>query len=393
MILRYTLVAAALLVPALAESQSVPYDTTTKPVEKPAEKPAAKPPATPSIDFSGIVFAHYQYRGERTAASANKFDVERAYLTFRMPAGERTSVRITTDLYQQTTPGSDSYYRGWSVRAKYAYLQYNYLTGKEWRATARIGLLHNVFIEHDEVYWPRWIGNSPTERAGFFSSADAGLATAVTLPRKLGEVYATVSNGPGYTSRETDRFKDFAARVTLSPWASDTSSVVKSLVLTAWGYKGAIASKFVSGGAGQIGTVGDGLDRDRYGVHLGSLTPRLTIAAQYATRIDEGESGLNTAGSPRAVIDSTGTVASVYALARPFRTRDAKPHPLSLLARFDRVTTNTDTDDKYDFVVGGLVWDFSSRASISLDYQEATSREGTPVAPTRTWFAHFVARF
>jgi hypothetical protein len=134
-----------------------------------------------------------------------------------MPAGERTSIRFTSDPYQQTTSGSDSYYRGWTVRAKYAYLQYNYLNGSEWKALARVGLLHTVFI--DEQFWARWISPTPTEKAGYFASADAGLATSVTLPAKLGELYATVTNGPGYTSRETDRFKDYAARLSITPWA------------------------------------------------------------------------------------------------------------------------------------------------------------------------------
>ncbi len=358
--------------------------------------PAAKPaPVTPAgLDFSGIIFANYQYRAESAARDANKFDVERAYLTFRVPAGDRTSVRITTDLFQQTTAGNDAFYRGWALRAKYAYLQYNYLAGPEWKAYGRIGLLQTVFIEHDESFWPRWIANSPTERAGFFASADAGISTSLSLPSKAGELYATVTNGPGYTSRETDRFKDFAARVTLTPWARLAASPLQSVALTGWGYKGAIASRFVNGGTGQIGTIGDALRRDRWGVHAGSATRPLTIAVQYASRVDEGEGGSNTVASPRAVVDSTGAVASAYALVRPFMLAgSSRLNPLSLLGRFDRVTTNTETDDAYNFVIAGVVWDFSSRASVSFDYQESLSVRGSPIQAAKTWFAHFVARF
>ena len=350
-------------------------------------------PAVPAIDFSGIIYANYQYRGEDAAESANRFDLERAYLTFRMPAGDRASIRITTDVFQQTASGSDAYYRGWSLRAKYAYLQYNYLTGSEWKAYARLGLLQTVFIEHDESFWPRWLGISPTERAGFFSSADAGISNGITLPRGLGEIYSTVTNGPGYTSREIDRFKDFATRVTVRPFASNKESPFRGVALTAWGYKGALASKFVTGGPGQIGSIGSGLKRDRWGVHAASASPRLTVAAQFASRIDEGEAGLNTNAAPRIVTDSTGTLMSAYGIVRPLPAANDRPHPLSVVLRFDRVTTNDETDDAYGFVVAGLIWDFSSRLSASLDYQEATPREGTPVVPTRTWFAHFVARF
>jgi len=173
---------------SVSGQSTAPKDTTAS---------SAKPPTVPPIDFSGILFGNYQYRGDDgPAKSSNKFDLERAYLTFRMPAGDHAIIRVTTDVFQQTSSGSDAFYRGWVVRAKYAYLQYNYLRRADWKANARIGLLHTVFIDHDEMFWPRWIANSPTERAGYFSSADAGIATTVSFPRKLGEAYVTVTNGP-----------------------------------------------------------------------------------------------------------------------------------------------------------------------------------------------------
>lgn len=379
----------ATLIPALVSAQAPPASPPKDTV------PAAVKPATaPALDFSGILYANYQYRGgPGLVKSSNKFDVERVYLTFRLPAGDRASIRVTTDVFQQATPGNDAYYRGWTIRAKYAYLQYNYLNGPEWRANARLGLLQTVFIEHDEQFWPRWISQSPTERAGYFPSADAGISSTVSIPKKLGDVYVTVTNGPGYTSRETDRFKDYAARLTLTPWAQNTASALKAVALTGWVYKGAIASRFVDGGPGQSGRTGSALQRDRWGVHVGNLNPRLTFGAQYASRIEEGETGNNTAASPRAVIDSTGTLISGYALVRPFKSSGTKPHPLSLLARYDRVTVNTDTDDKYEVIIGGVIWDLNSRVSMSLDYQENNPIKGAPITAGRIWFAHFVARF
>ncbi len=390
----FRLVLAPLLVfPGLVAAQAYPATPTR---DSTRDSVVAKQPAPPPpVDFSGTLFANFQYRGDKGPAKAsNRFDVERAYLTFRMPAGEHTSVRVTADVFQQTTPGSDSYYRGWVVRAKYAYLQYNYLNGADWKGLARIGLLHTVFIDHDEQFWPRWISTTPTERAGYLSSADAGLATTVTLPHKTGEVYATLTNGPGYTSRETDRFKDYAARLTLTPWAADASSLLHTVALSGWYYKGAVASKFVTAGPGEIGSIGSGLDRDRWGIHAASSDPRLTVGVEYASRSEEGESGLNTIASPRAITDSTGTLVSGYAIVRPFALANASStSPLSLVARFDRVTTNTDSDWRYNVFIAGVIWDLSKRASFSLDYQETTPVKGTPVSPVKTYFAHFVARF
>ena len=386
--------AALLSLPVWASAQapsyppSPPADTTT-----PAAKPAA--PAPPPIDFSGIFFAHYLYRGDAAAESANRFDVERAYLTFRVNAGKRTSLRITTDLFQQTATGSDAFYRGWVVRAKYAYLQYNYLDTPDWKAHARLGLLQTVFIEHDESFWPRWISTSPTERSGYFSSADAGLSSSISLPAKSGEVYATITNGPGYTSRETDRFKDYAARLTVTPWAKDATSPFRGLALTAWGSKGAIASRFVTGGAGQIGTVGQGLDRDRWGIHAGSARTVFTFGVEYARKHDEGENGSNTPVAPRVVVDSSGSVTSGYALLRPVMLlrKDSKHHPLTLMARVDRVSNNTDGDAYYNNVIAGLIWDINPKASFSLDYQEVSSYSGSTFPQSKTYFVHFVARY
>ena len=372
-----------ILPPALSAQGSATTDSTTR-------QPAA---AAPPLDFSGVLFANYQYRSDHAGRSANKFDVERLYLTFKIPAGQRLSVRLTTDIFQQTASGSDSYYKGWSIRAKYAYLQYNYLNAKEWQSSARVGLLQTVFIEQDEQFWPRWISPSPTDRAGYFSSADAGLANTISFPAKFGQLYATITNGPGYTSRETDRFKDYAARLTMTPWARDRKSMLSGVALSAWGYKGAIASRFVDGGVGQQGSVGSGLDRDRWGIHAATMHPRLTIAAEYASRRDEAEVGDNTSASPRTVIDSTGTLLSLYGVVRPFRGSNADPHPLSLVARYDRVNINTDRDAKYEVTIAGVIWDLSNKVSVSADYQENNPLDANSIARGHTWFAHLTARF
>jgi hypothetical protein len=357
-----------------------------------ASAPAAAP--APKLDFSGVVFANYQYRTDRGAArGANKFDLERAYLTFRMPAGERASVRITTDVFQQQQSGNDGYYRGWTVRAKYAYLQYDYLRRGTARGAVRFGLVPTVFIEHDESYWPRWISTVPTDRHGYFSSADAGLASQLTLPNNLGEMYVTLTNGPGYTSRETDRFKDYAARMTLTPLASRGEGLINSIALTAWGYAGATGSKFAGGGTGQLGPVGSSLERNRWGVFAAVKNPRLVLAAQYAARSDQGELGANTAGDPRIVVDSTGRIVSAYAVVRPFAPSTGVTRTLSLVGRIDRVTTNRVKNERHTLVIGGIAADLTRATSISLDYQEQLPNEGGPATPAKAVFLHLIARF
>lgn len=373
--------------PIVGAQTTTPADTT---------KPAAK--ITIPLDFSGVVFGNYQYQGAAGPNKGqNKFDVERAYLTFKMPAGDRASIRITGDLYQQTTPGNDSYYKGWMLRAKYAYLQYDFLKAtkpSDWAFTSRIGLVHTMLIDHEENFWPRWMSLTPIERAGFFSSADAGIAGIVTLPNKMGELYTAITNGSGYASRETDRFKDYQARLTLTPLTASEMTYLRTFAIDGWVYRGALASKFVNGGAGEIGPIGSGLDRNRYGVFVGIRDPRLVVGVDYAQRQDGGDTGANTVASPRGVADSTGRLVAGYVVAKPFRMIDAKSSiPLGIVLRYDQVTPNTSTSPKINTFIGGLSWDLNSKTSLSFDYQEATPANGAPVAPTKTYFMHWVANF
>ena len=380
----------ALAAPLVLAAQQ-PADTT-----RPAP-PSPPPAATVSIpvDFSGVLYANFQYRGDKgPSKSQNKFDLERAYLTFRMPAGDRASIRITADVFQQTTTPNDAFYRGWVIRAKYAYLQYDYLKSASWNGVVRGGLIHNVVIDHIESFWPRWISQSPVERSGFFSSSDAGVGTLVTLPNKFGEFYATIVNGPGYTSRETDRFKDYSARLSLTPLSGSSNKVIKTLALTGWTYVGAVASSFAAGGAGQIGPVGSSLPRKRSGVFLGVRDPRLSAGAEWDTRKDARETGANTLLSPRVEVDSTGRLVAGFATIKPFQLiNDRSTMPLGLIARWDRFKPNTATPGYVNTVIGGLTWDLNKKSALSLDYQEQTPKNGAIAAVTKTYFLHLVANF
>ena len=73
------------------------------------------------LNFSGIIFGSYNFQQSTTPSPFNRqidnaFIVDRAYLTFKMPAGDHTSIRITTDLYQTSEATPNAY----TIRAKYA---------------------------------------------------------------------------------------------------------------------------------------------------------------------------------------------------------------------------------------------------------------------------------
>jgi hypothetical protein len=361
----------------------------------------------PPIDFSGVIYSNFQYRVDQRAKNTNNFNVERAYLTFRMPAGDRASIRITTDVYQQTNTGADAYYAGWAIRLKYAYLQYAYITGKatDFTAVARMGALHTVIIDHEEAFWPRWLSQTDVERAGMFSSADIGASTLMSLPSRWGEIYAAVTNGPGYVSRELDRFKDPQARLTLTPLANSKAGIFTTWAISPWIYHGLVASPFVGSpppSATSNGPIGVGLDRDRWGVFTGIRDPRIQAGAQYTSFKGQSQTGANTPASPAVTVDSSGHIASGFLVVKPLALLDTGFTHLNLVARYD-VTTNTNYNPsaQYHVFIGGIWLDLNRRSAISVDYQEQLSDNYpvvngatiTPTQPLRQWFVHMVANF
>ena len=384
---------------------------------------AQQPAAPPAIDFSGVVFGNYAYRTDSAAKaslggrSPNQFTIERAYLTFRMPAGSNGQVRVTTDIFQNTNTAQNGFYQGWAVRIKYAYLQYTGLKdafGKGSSLLGRIGVLHTVVIDHEENFWPRYLQQTAVERNGFFSSADGGAAGLLTLGDKMGEVYATITNGPGYTSFDKDRFKDLALRVSLTPFGNSTG-IMKTFAISPWVYKGWVGSSFAAGGPGQIGpgdngAITDGMTRDRYGVFAGLRDRRLTAGAEWAQRSDESEHGSNTAAAPRTTADSTGRLFDGFIVARPLEwANPSHQSNLALVARFDHFTPNTSptaasyagSTPGYNFWILGASYDVTQRMTFALDWQkQAATGFPTPAGTNvralpdiSTIFLHFQAIF
>jgi hypothetical protein len=351
------------------------------------------PPVTPQLDFSGVIYGNYKFQTDSASKAPlgqkapNKFDIERVYLNFRMPAGDHGSIRVTTDVFNNA---NGNYYNGWTARLKYAYFQYAFNPS----FLARVGMLHTVVIDHEEGFWPRWISQTAVERAGFFSSSDVGVAGLGTLGNKMGEVYATITNGSGYSQSETDRFKDFAARLSLTPLARGTS-ILKTLTITPWFYKGAT-------GSAAPASFTDPLKKDRYGIFGGVKDRRLSAGLEWAQRTEDVET--LTAGPPptQVVADRKGRLLDGFAVVRPGEWADAtKKSPLGLVARYDIFKLNTASttapDAEYKLLILGAFWDLNQKASFSIDYQGQTFSGFVPVASAppqaKSIFAHWTVSF
>jgi hypothetical protein len=386
--------ATASLLPAQDTTPAARPDTTKPAVDtQPAAPQPAPAPALP-FEFSGILYANYQYGGAKGNRTVNRFDVERAYLTFRATPAEHFAIRVTADLYQQRDTTRDQYYRGWTIRAKYAYGQYDFIRGigDELKANVRLGLLHTVEIDHEEQFWQRGLAQVATEQNGFFSSSDAGVATTFTFPNKYGELYATITNGPGYGSREVDRFKDYAARLTLTPLAN-TFGFWKSLTISPWYSKGDRASDFARR-RGTVVAVTDALRKDRAGVFVGLRDPRITLGAHFAQRWDVIESADTTRDVTPRSVDRTGRVVSLYTIVRPLTFVSSAPNwPVAIVLRADQIKPDVDTDPYARNYIAGLSWEFNRRTSITFDYQNQSPKDGSSLTDSKVYFLHLIAGF
>jgi len=358
----------------------------------PARATAQTAAPASKLDFSGLLFGAYSLRTNAGAQNANKFDLERIYLNFRLPVADRLTIRVTPDISPQQNGV------GYVYRLKYGYLQADRPAAKSGvSGFIRAGALQTVTIEHQETFWPRWMGTVGLERFGYFSSADIGVAGQINFAHKRGELYAAVTNGNGYANAESDRFKSYAARLTLTPLMAGKHGLWTTLSVSPWIDVNQGASKFVAGGSGQVGAVGEGLTKNRYGVLVGIKDPRLVAAVTASQRIDGAEGGANTAASPRTVSDITGRHLSAFTLFRPMQLADsASKSPLSVLLRYDAITPNTDQSASNHLFEASLIFDLarSRRAQVAFDFQE-TLGEVAPatIAPDKRLQVRLMASF
>ncbi|HET6680916.1 MAG TPA: hypothetical protein VFG84_06920 [Gemmatimonadaceae bacterium] len=347
-----------------------------------------------SVDLSGVLYASFQYGGDRDSRSDNRFDIDRAYLTARAHMSERLDARVTLDVYQQRNPASDDFYQGWAMRAKYAYVDYALLRGGEsdLTLTARFGLLQTAIIEVEEQVWNRGLGQVGVDRFGYVPSADAGVSSVLRLPDGHGEFYLGVTNGSGYASRETDRFKDVAARFTWTP-APHAAGVLSSIRVSPWAMLGRRGSDYAAG-AGTVAPVAAGLRKNRAGVLLSVRDPRITLGTHVAWRFDESETADTTVDTSPRTSDVTGRLISLHALLRPRAFSDDLPQwPLAVVLRTDEFRAHTDSDASVRTWFAGLMYEAGAYGSITLDYQRQLPHHGSGASDLAAVALQLVASF
>ena len=174
----------------------------------------------------------------------NSFYFDRAYINIKASLTPQISARLTPDVYSvKDGNGATQYF----TQMKYAFLDYTPLNTDDGLAlTFSFGLIPNQWISNVEKYYGyrgvaktftdySWvtgqkISKNPvsgkaysvaTSTGSFFSSADLGMTTKLSLPKKYADLYLSVLNGNGFRNEGFDqnRFKDFMATLFVYPLA------------------------------------------------------------------------------------------------------------------------------------------------------------------------------
>lgn len=349
---------------------------------------------TARTDVSGIIFANFAAGGgPAVQRSANRFDLERIFLTFRAPAGDRVSIRVTTDVFQQRDTTRNEFYGGWIIRAKYAWLQYDALRGtdRDWRAAVRVGLVHTPINEFEEQFFPRFVAPSSFESAGYFQISDAGVAALVTAPSRKGEVYLTLLNGSGFSARENDRFKDLGGRFVWSPLGNAPGEHLNVFVVP-WFSVGRRASDYVNG-RGSVRPVGTGRLKDRAGLFLAARHPGFTAGLETARRYEVRETADTLAAIAPRVDDVTGSLVAGHVLIRPAYFATHHQSRIAVFGRLDEVHPDRALSPATRLLIVGTLYDLSNRASVSLDMQWLRPFGSSTVPESHTFFVHVSANF
>lgn len=139
--------------------------------------------------------------------SFNAFELQRAYLGYSYNFSEKISGKVNIDI---ANPGVGKLQM--TAFIKNAYIQY-----QDDKLTAKIGMIGLYQFELQEKQWGgRYLFKSFQDEYKFGSSADLGFALSYNLAKNI-SIDASITNGEGYKSIETDSIFKYSAGLTLQP--------------------------------------------------------------------------------------------------------------------------------------------------------------------------------
>jgi hypothetical protein len=348
---------------------------TTIEEEKAALRTSQKPQPTvpPALQVGGSAYTYFTYSQDGTdGPGANRFDFDRIYLTAKSQLFDGGKFVFTTDIYRNTVAGS--YYNGLGIRVKYGYLELALSNA----FTMRAGMIPTQWAAYIDQFWKyRGVAQTIVDKQNYFSSADLGVSVSYALPENFGEVTGFIFNGGGYTNPETNRYKDLAARVSLTPFTGTPG--LQALTIAGYAYVGA-----------NVSTVSTALERDRFGGMISYTYSIATATAEFHVRRD----ALTNADSL-----TKGNGLSVFGEVRaPF---EAFHNKVSMIWRYDIVDPNLDKgEDMQRFGILGVSYKLNEKVNFVADYQGTIGEsalfkrpDGVKTDADKRWFMHLILTY
>jgi len=303
---------------------------------------------SPTVDLSGLVYAHYGYWLDEEADGYNEFDIDRVYLTAKSKLGNGYSARITTDM-GRTGSEDDTRIRTF---LKYAYLETK-LTDE---FKLRFGAAGTAWCgQYDKFWGHRYVSKSLADVNQVLSTSDIGVQAYGRHLDGLLSWQAGLVNGNGYSSPEISTTKSAQARLTLDPMSGNDDI---KLPIGAFIAQDILVAEDEEGE--QVIAAGIGIDT------------RLVLVWGEYLMDNQGEASAS--GYSATLVGKLGDMANV-------------------LVRYDNFDPDADTDDDATTtIIAGLTRDFHERISAGLTYERATL-EADPDTVSHAIFARMQAGF
>lgn len=179
--------------------------------------------------------------------SRNSFYFDRAYINVKASLTPQITARITPDVYSMTDGSGKTQY---FTQIKFGYFDYTPLNTEEGLSlTFSLGIIPNNWTSNMEKYYGyrgvaktftdyNWTtnairsGNTVKVTSGsFFSTADLGFSTRLSLPKKYADIYVGVLNGNGFRNEGFDqnRFKDVMVTGFIYPLAEQIAKRTEAM--------------------------------------------------------------------------------------------------------------------------------------------------------------------
>ena len=330
----------------------------------------ATPEWVNNLSLSGRTYLRYSYELGDLRKGNNEFAIDRVYVIFLWTLWDRARLRYTleggdirdVDVTLSNGALTKTGNQTLAVVTKHLFFEYSNPFGKD--TWVRLGIADLPFVPYEEDVWGyRVQGTVFSDRSGYLTSADLGVAVGGRFANGYGSWQASLVNGEGWKRSEAGKHKDAHARLTLNPLA---------------GVGKTAANFFVTGfhARGTYEDVASGpASKDRTILMAGyKMAGKFTLAGEYVMSRDPATAmaGRYPSLSARAGMLAKGRGTSVFATLSPKALgATGTAEKLDLLARYDALDPDDEiADNGLRRVIAGFAYKLHQKMTALLTMED-----------------------